>query len=184
MGGKKMAEKEQSSGFGISGAIRAEQQSGGMTDLSSLNDTLVKSPNWKKNTLQRIENVRSGGPDGAVSGMASLEHESRSIREALEHQVEEATGAKRQLRKQSATLLRHSEKIKQLRQTIAKLEAENAGLIATHERELDARRVELLEFQEAYDQFEQQSDRLMDELDQKYERLRGESRHLNPRSML
>jgi predicted nuclease with TOPRIM domain len=76
------------------------------------------------------------------------------------------------------------EEIKQLRQTIAKLEAENARLIAKHERELDARRAELLDLKEAYDQFEQESDLLMNELEQKYERLRSRSRYQNPRSML
>ena len=228
-----MAEKEQSSGSAISSAIRAERQSGVTTDRSILSQTLVKSPQWKKNALQRIETVRSSDPaDGTpamthtlkqsllelverhwqelVANAASKTHErlkrqsstpaddsddtalretcmqqeSKSMREASALHAEEVKGAKRRLRKQSATLQRRSEEIERLRQTIARLKAENAGLIAKHKHELDAKRAELLGFQEAYDQFEHQSDLLLIEIDQQNECLRVESRHQNRRSML
>lgn len=187
-GGTDMTEKEQSSGFDISSAIRPELQSGAMTDLSSLNRTLVKSPKWKANTLDSIKSGRSAGPvedtGTARFDIACLAQESKNMREALERSVNEAKAARQQLRKQSAALLKHIQEITHLRQTIANLEAENVELVARHERELDARRAELLELQEAYDEFEQESDLLMDELDQKYERLLGEIKHQNPRSML
>lgn len=76
-----------------------------------------------------------------------------------------------------ATLARQSEKIDQLRQSIAKLRAENAGLTDRHERELS-------ELQAAYNQFEQQSDELLAEMDQKNERLMLEIKQQNPRSLL
>lgn len=126
-----MSEKEQSTGYAIGRAIRAERHSTGTIDRSNLNGSLVKSPRWITNTLQK-----------------------------------------------------RSDEIEGLRQAIVRLETENASLIAEHQRELDARRVELLEFQKAYDQFEQQSDQLLNELDQQNERLRTESRRHNSRSLL
>jgi hypothetical protein len=41
-----------------------------------------------------------------------------------------------------------------------------------------------LELQQAYDQFEQASDLVLNDLEQKYERIRDESRHHSKRSML
>ena len=87
-------------------------------------------------------------------------------------------------KEQSSGFAINSEEIERLRQTIVKLEAENARLTAEYEDELDAQRVELLEFQQAYDQFEQESDLVLKELEQKNERLRDESRHRNRRSLL
>lgn len=228
-----MAEKKQSSGFAISNAIRAERQSRGTIDRSRLSDTLVKSPQWKKNVLQRIETVRSGDPaDGTpavlhtlkqsllelverhwqelvsnadsrnherLNGQSSnpagdnddialreacMQQESKNMREVLALHADEVKGARRRLRKQSAKLQRRSEEIERLRQTIVKLKSENAGLTAEHQDELNAQRVELLEFQEAYAQFEQQSDLVLNKLDQQNERLRVESRHQNRLSML
>jgi hypothetical protein len=69
------------------------------------------------------------------------------------------------------TLHRHSDKIRQMGETIVQLQNKNNGLIARQERELDARRVALVDFQVAYDQFEQESDQVLSELDKKYRRL-------------
>jgi uncharacterized phage infection (PIP) family protein YhgE len=135
-----------------------------MTDPSSLNDTLVKSPRWKENTLQEIEDGRSA----ATPDLAKLEQGFTSISEDLAQQLQEA---RRQLRKQSMTLHRHSDKIRQMGETIVQLQNKNNGLIARQERELDARRVALVDFQVAYDQFEQESDQVLSELDKKYRRL-------------
>ena len=87
-------------------------------------------------------------------------------------------------KEQSSGFAISSEEIERLRQTIVKLEAENAQLTAEYQDELDAQRVELLELQQAYDQFEQESDLVLNELEQKNERLRDESRHHSKRSML
>ncbi len=87
-------------------------------------------------------------------------------------------------KEQSSGFAISSEEIERLRQTIVKLEAENAQLTAEYQDELDAQRVELLELQQAYDQFEQASDLVLNDLEQKYERLRDESRHHSKRSML
>ena len=124
-----MAEKEQSPGHSITRAISAARHLTGTTDRSSLSDTLVKSSQWKKNTL-------------------------------------------------------HSVELERLRQTVKELEAENARLTIEFQSEVEAQKVELLAIQSAYDQFEQQSDMLLNELDQQNERLRFESKHKNRRSLL
>lgn len=124
-----MAEKEQSRGSTISSAIRAERQLSGTPDRSRLSDTLVKSSQWKKNTLHRIE-------------------------------------------------------VERLRQTVQELEAEKSRLAMEYESEIEAQRIELLSIQEAYDQFEQQSDMLLNELDEQNERLRSESKYKSKRSLL
>ena len=87
-------------------------------------------------------------------------------------------------KEQSSGFAISSEEIERLRQTIVKLEAENAQLTAEYQDELDTQRVELLELQQAYDQFEQASDLVLNDLEQKNERLREESRHHSRRSML
>jgi predicted NUDIX family phosphoesterase len=87
-------------------------------------------------------------------------------------------------KEQSSGFAISSEEIERLRQTIVKLEAENAQLTAEYQDELDAQRVELLELQQAYDQFEQASDLVLNDLEQKNERLRDESRYHSKRSML
>lgn len=135
-----MAENERPSGIAIINAIRTQRQSGGTTDRSNLGDTLVKSSQWKKNALQRIE---------AKSAI------------------------------QSPTLQDHVDEIERLQQRIAELEAENARLIAQRRNILEAQKIEMLEIQNAYDQFQQESDLLLTELDQENRRLRIEMPLIN-----
>jgi len=135
-----MAEKERPSGIAIINAIRTQRKSGGATDRSNLGDTLVKSSQWKKNALQRIE------------AKASV---------------------------QSPTLKDHVDEIERLQQRIAELEAENTRLIAQRRNILEAQKIELLELQHAYDQFQQESDLLLTELDQENRRLRIEMPLIN-----
>ncbi len=182
-GGREMAEKEQSLGTAISRAIQAERRSTVTTDRSSLSDTLVKSPQWKKNALQRVESAQSGENGDTTLGEACVQQALKRIRETLARHLKELKDARRQLREQSATLQRRNEENEQLRQTIVKLEAEIANLTTEHRAERDARRVELLQFQKAYDQFEQQTDLVLNELHQQNERLRVESRQRYRRSM-
>ena len=178
-----MAEKEQLLGTAISRAIQAERRSTVTTDRSSLSDTLVKSPQWKKNALQGIESDQSGTNRDATLRETCVQQAFKRIRETLARHLKELKDVRRQLRKQSATLQRRNEENKQLRQTIVKLETEMANMRTEHRAERDAQRVELLQFQEAYDQFEQQTDLVLDELQQKNERLRVESRQRIRRSM-
>ena len=142
-----MSEKEHSSGFRIRRAIGSELQSTGAFDVASLRDTLVKSSQWKKNTLNDIEAQRAGANDGDDADDVLLE-------------------------------------VARLRQAIVELEAENSRLIAEHQMALDARDADLENLQAAYDQFEQQSDELLDELDRQNARLRDECRIQNRRSVL
>ncbi len=178
-----MAEKEQSSGTAISRAIQAERRSTVTTDRSSLSDTLVKSPQWKKNALQRIESAQSGENGDTTLGEACVQQALKRIRETLARHLKELKDARRQLCEQSATLQRRNEENEQLRQTIVKLDAEIANLTTEHRAERAARRIELLQFQKAYDQFEQQTDLVLNELHQQNERLRVESRQRYRRSM-
>ena len=184
-----MAKEEQAADAGISRVIRDEWLSSSEADLTQLNKTLVKSPGWKTNSFRQIESDRYLGPDdgvdyGVLPEPTMQRGGSRRMRQALDQHVEEAKAARRQLREQSTTLQQLQGEVDQLRQAVARLEAEKAGLVARHARELEERRVELQDFQAAYDQFEQQSDVLLDELHQKYARLQYEIRHQNPRSLL
>jgi chromosome segregation ATPase len=172
-----MAEKKQSSGSAILRAIEAARRSKATADRSSssIRDTLIKSPQWKKNTLQKIESTQSDENADTVDTApreARVRRAFKRLRERLARRLKELNDARRQLSEQSATLQRRSEEKEQLRRTIAKLEAEIENLTTEHRADRDARRVELLQFQEAYDQFEQQTDRVLDELHQQNEQLR------------
>ena len=182
-GGGEMAEKEQLFGTAISRAIQAARRSTVTTDRSSLSDTLVKSPQWKKNALQKIESAQSGENDNTTPREACVQQAFKRIRGTLARHLKELKDAKRQLREKTATLQRRNEKNKQLRQAIVKLEAAIANLTTEQRAERDAQRVELLQFQKAYDKFEQQTDMVLNELDQQNERLRVESRQRYKRSM-
>lgn len=154
-----MAENERPSGLAIINAIRAQQQSRGLTDRSDLEDTLVKSVLWKKNTLQQIAN----DPRANDSDIVSNEREER---------------------RQADTLRRRDDEIDRLAQIVAHLESENSRLAAQHQDEVDARRTEMLEFQQAFDQFQTESDLLLNELDEENQRLRTECKLNNSRSLL
>ena len=108
----------------------------------------------------------------------------QKLREALALRTEEFRAATRQLREQSATLRRRGAEIDRLRQSIMKLEAENTKLAEERQEELEAKQAELSNLVAAYDQFEQESDALLDELSQKNERLRAECKVQNKLSVL
>ena len=96
-----MAENERPTGLAIINAIRAQQQSRGLTDRTNLEDTLCKSALWKKNTLQQIAN---------------------------DPQADDNDSADREERRQVDTLRRRDDEIDRLRRIVAHLEAENARL--------------------------------------------------------
>jgi len=171
-----MAEKKQSSGSAITRAIEAARRSKVTADRSGHRDPfLIKSPQWKKKTLQRIESAQSDENDDATPADGHVQRAFKGLRETLARHLKDLNDARRQIREQSATLQRRNEEKEQLRLKIVKLEAEIDSLTTEHRAERDARRDELLHFQRAYDQFEQQTDRVMDELHQQNERLRVES---------
>lgn len=80
---------------------------------------------------------------------------------------------------QSLTLQDYVAEIERLRQTIARLESENVRLIEQRRNILAAQKIELLELQQAYDQFQQESDLLLTELDHENERLRTGIHRIN-----
>jgi len=152
-----MAEHERPTGLAIINAIRAQRQSGSVPDRSDLQDTLVKSVQWKKNTLQQIAN---------------------------DPRADDNDSADRDERRQVDTLRRRDDEIDRLQQIVAHLEAENAKLDAMRQSEFDARKTEMLDFQQAFDQFQTESDLLLNELDEENQRLRTECKLNNSRSLL
>ena len=229
-----MADEQRPSGNFISKAIRSERQSSGKVDHKNLKDTLVKSSLWKTNTLQRIENGRSGRtesgqsahgndpkdavleslkrellqvverywqdsvPNSAANSDQPLDDNPRAsavdgdqpshrdanrrreyegMRETLTVHVKEAIKARRSLREQAVRLQERDEHIERLQQTISQLKAENTSLTMRHQSELDGTRNQFFDLQAAYDQFQQQSDQLLTELDQENARLRAGPTH-------
>lgn len=133
------------------------------SDRSRIEETLVKSAIWKKRTLRKIEENR------LLSGVESLDSDTRTAR---------------LLTRLSAQLHERNDEVERLRRAITKLENEKSHLGRAHEQELEQRLAELEHMQDAYDQFEKESDRLLSELDRQNERLRDECRHQNSRSLL
>ncbi|MGI9248214.1 MAG: hypothetical protein ACR2QI_04325 [Woeseiaceae bacterium] len=164
-----MAEKERPSGLAISNAIRAQRQSSATTDRSNLKDTLVKSSLWKKKTLERIETARSR--DAANGETVVLPTDQPSFLDIAEQHWQELVSDTDS--NDHELLQRRSKEIERLQQKIEKLEAENVRLLAQHQEELDARSTELLEFQDAYNQFQRESDLLLNELVHENECLRA-----------
>lgn len=121
-----MPEEKQSSESGLSAAIHAERHA---PKRAIVSDTLMKSPQWKMNTLHKIE-------------------------------------------------------VERLRTTVAELESENARVAKELQSELEELRAELIDSQQAYDQFEQQSDKIIGELDEQNERLRVACKTQNRQSLL
>lgn len=175
-----MAENKRPTGLAIMNAIRAERESNSAPDRSNLNDTLVKSAIWKENTLDKIDqSTQPIRTRGAHTEEASALGTNQSV---LCGENDDSAGQEE--RRQAATLRRRDDEIKRLHETIVELKAENDRLTAQHRDELDARKMELLDFQAAYDQFQQQSDQLMNELDEENGRLRLECKLNNKRSIL
>lgn len=152
-----MADNERPSGFAIINAVRAQRKTASMSDRSNLEDTLVKSIQWKKNTLQQIANDPRADCDDSVD---------------------------REERRQADTLRRRDDEIDRLQKIVAHLEAENARLGMQCQTEIDARKTEALDFQRAFDQFQQESDALISELDEDNQRLRTACKTNNSRSLL
>ena len=132
-------------------------------DRSRLEETLVKSPLWKKKTLRDIEYNRT---------LAASESNDRD------------TQAARLIFRLSEQLNERNDEIERLRRAVSKLENEKSQLGRAHQQELELQRAELESLQDAYDQFEQESDSLLSELGQQNARLLDECRHQNVRSLL
>ena len=132
-------------------------------DRSQLEETLVKSAIWTKQTLRDIERTR------ALAASESSDPDAQT---------------ERMLFRLSAQLDERNDEIERLRQAISKLEDEKSRLDSVHRRELEQHRADLQQLQDAYDQFEKESDSLLSELGQQNERLLAECRRRNVRSLL
>ena len=113
-----------------------------LPDRLRLEETLVKSRIWKKQTLRDIELTR------ALSASESSDRD---------------TQTERMVFRLSAQLDERNDEIERLRRAIAKLEDEKSRLDCAHRRELELHRAELKQLQDAYDQFEKESDSLLSE---------------------
>lgn len=103
---------------------------------------------------------------------AKMQNAYTGVRQALTIQVQEVIKVKGRLREQETALQTRSDEIADLRQTIEELQAENSRLSDHHKSELEGREIQLFDLQGAYDQFQQQSDQLLNELEQENARLR------------
>ena len=122
---------------------------------SRIAETLVKSAIWKKQTLRDIEQKR------ALVATASDDPDPETAR---------------LLTRLSAQLEERNDEIGRLRRALSKLHGEKSLLDRAHQRELELRQAELECLQDAYDQFEKESDSLLAELSRQNERLRAECR--------
>lgn len=132
-------------------------------DRSRAEETLVKSAIWRKRTSRKIEENR------AQSGIESNDSDALMAR---------------LLTRLSAQLHERNDEVERLRRAITRIENEKSHLGRAHERELEQHLADLENMQDAYDQFEKESDRLLSELGRQNERLRDECRHQNARSLL
>ena len=132
-------------------------------ERSRLEETLVKSSMWKKQTLRDIELNR---------GLAANESKDRDAQTA------------RLFFRLSAQLDERNDEIERLRRTVSKLKNEKSQLDRTHRQELDTQRAELVKLQEAYDEFEKESDSLIAEISQQNDKLRNECREQKNLSLL
>ncbi len=130
---------------------------------SRLEQLLTKSPNWKKRALRNIE------VDATPLKSDVEDRDSKTARLAL---------------RLSAQLDERNEEIQRLRRAVSRLEVEMSQLDLAHRREVELHRAELESLQDAYNQFEKESDRLLSKLDQQNERLLSECRNRNVRSLL
>ena len=175
-----MSEKKRPSELAIFKAIGNQRHLSGETDRSNLNATLVKSSLWKKNTLQKI--AQSAKPITTHDVRSEDESSLGTRRSAPLGDNDDC--ANQEERRKSAILRRRSEEIERMRRKIEELNEENARLTELHQNKLDAHRNELLDFQRAFEQFQQESDLLLTELDQENEHLRLECKLNNKRSVL
>ncbi len=130
---------------------------------SRLEKLLVKSPNWKKRTLRAID------ANAEPSENKTDDHLSKTARLAF---------------LLSAQLAERNEEIERLRKAVSTLKDEKSQLHRAHRRQIEHHRSELVSLQDAYSQFEKESDRLLSQLDQQNERLVDECRQSNVRSLL
>lgn len=133
----------------------------GPSGQSRLERVLTKGSIWKKQTLSNIERNQE---------TKLVEANNR------EHDTDKMT---RMFVRLSAQLDERNHEIERMRRAISSLESEKFQLGRAHQRELELHRAELERLQEAYDQFETESDSLLTELDEQNERLLTQ-RHFRP----
>lgn len=178
-----MANKERSSRNPTHGGRENEPQPT-TGDLSRCVADPANNPRWLDSANGGLARPPTDNGEGGQLETSDVPQETSIMRNALAHRTEEIREATRRLRKQSATLRRRAAEIDRLRQAMMKLEAENARLSERHQSELEAKQAELSNLLAAYDQFEQESDTLLDELSQKNERLRAACKEQNKLSVL
>ena len=73
--GEKMADKERPSEMGSRGMAGSERHATGTHDWTVLSQTLVKSPQWTRNTLRGLDSPRPGSDDDHESQEVSVQKE-------------------------------------------------------------------------------------------------------------
>lgn len=189
-----MARKKSPSGHVVRNAVHSEKKSVAATDLSKLNEILVKSPQWKKNAMQGIEERRAA--EGLVDTDALqlkaslldlierhwLELAGRSnvrVRQSQDIDFGDSSAVNDEVAspnalKLTAELEERNREIARLLERIGKLEAQNRKLREQHQREVDGRKNEVQLLRAAFSQFQRESDQLLSELDQENANLRSD----------
>ena len=140
-----------------------EPEESASADRSRLEQTVVKSSLWQKQTLRDIELTRT---------LAANESGDMNTQIA------------RMFVRLSAQLDERNDEIERLRRSVRQLEREKSELDRALRRELESHKAELEQLQSAYDQFEKESDSLLSQLGQQNEQLLAECRRSNVRSLL
>lgn len=188
-----MADEKKPPGFVISNAVRAQRQSADTPDRSRLGEILVKSPQWKKNLLQGVDARGPGEPRFDAADPRKLKESLLELIERYWPDLVDAAnsgswGDQQQVAcagpaeiagtdnaaapQQAKTPAIQDEEKQRLRERVADLEAENAILGKQYADEVSARRRELRDLQIAFEQFQQESDALLSELEQQDDVLR------------
>lgn len=145
------------------GKSPARTSDSGIPSRSRIEETLVKSSIWKQKTLRDIEYNRE------LAASETSDPNSQSAR--LIHRL-------------SVQLDERNDEIERLHESVSKLKKQRSQLGKAYKQQVASGRAELQRLQDAYDQFEKESDILLAELAQQNERLLDECRHQNARSLL
>lgn len=157
-----------------------QDSSGREHNQSLLERSLVKSVLWKKRTFASIESGRSGGlldddPAEIEQEQQTESDDQRQIRKLLALHVAEMKVARRKSHKQLAALYVREQKLDRLQQKVRRLEADQRKVQKVYQHEMETKHAEYMDLHDAYAQFQNQSDLLLDELDRENSRLKEDT---------
>ena len=138
---------------------------------SRLEKVLGKGSLWKKNAMRDIQ--RNEPPEQIKTKKIEAKKQDRDTDETA-----------KMLARLSIKLDERNLEIERLRKALSALRNEKSQLDRAHRQAVELHQTELQQLQDAYDQFEKESDGLLSELGEQNERLLNECRYQNSRSLL